>query len=190
MYFIQVEKLSDLECQNDWVGCISLLNAKVNQNPGNSQLLCRLIAECWLILSDWDTLPNAESVDYSATKSVLIAATKYGIHHFADDVNFLWETGYMMNLFPYLFYNDNEGDLFSEFEQYGTKMLKKAHELNSSDQIVELLAMGFGNDYNAYCEAKGKIQHLIPLYFSEETAIERYFRGCLEDKGTVSVNPK
>lgn len=182
MYFIEIDGLNSLEAKNDWNACRILILSKIRQNPNDINLFCRLISECWYVLSNWYCLAMDPNLDYVVFKNTLIASTNHAIQLGSNHVNFLWEIGYMMYLFPELFFDSNFDDQYTHFQKCGIDMIRKARLIKPDDRIIQVILLGFEGDLHTYNRAKKSIQNLIPMGFGGTTAVERYFSECLTDK--------
>lgn len=121
--FIPVEGLLNLEQSNKWNEAITLLHNYWLTDLSNSRTACRLIAECWYVLSDWG-LYAEEDMSFDFIKKIMIYTTRYGLGHYKD-VDFLWTVGYMISLFPYLFHNEQQETADALWQSKGKALLKK-----------------------------------------------------------------
>lgn len=176
-YFIPVAGLAELEHKNDWEGCRKLLVQEVQDNPSSAPLLCRLIGECWLVLTNRFCMEVGPDVNLSIWKSTLVAATKYGLKNFSSDVNFLWQAGYMMILFPYYFCEGGENP--ASIEDLGRKMVKRANYLAPEDKVIQSVVLGFELPYKELVNARKPYQEVILNSLGTETELEQYFRDVL-----------
>ena len=179
-YFIEVEGLYELEIQEKWEEARELLYKMWENDKLNSKKLIRLLFECWYVLAEWNCI-NTSSISRKALQDTLIECTDFGIQNFMDDVHFLCVAGYMISLFPYLFYNHGDGDFYTELEQKGLGMLRKACELNPNDRIAMALNLGFKLDLKEgeYNEVIRPLSNELAKLFPRKTAIETYFKNAL-----------
>lgn len=187
-YFVNVEFLADLEKQGEWEKARGLLYKKWSDEKMNSGLLIRLLSECWYILSEWDnSIAGNKELSFQTVKGTLIECTEFGMKNCTNNSQFLCVAGYMISLFPHLFYNGNlahnSDSLYTEWEQRGIKMLRKSHETNPSDKIANVLNLGTTMNLANYDEAKIAMQSELQYIFPDETTIELYFKdifsiGC------------
>jgi len=180
-YFAHVEFLADLEKQEKWEDARMLLYKKWSNEKKNSDILIRLLSECWYILSEWDcSIVGSKDLSFQTVKSTLIECTEFGMKYFMNNSRFLCVAGYMISLFPYLFYENNlihgSDYLYTEWEQKGVEMLHKSHKINPADKIANALNLGKTMDFSGYDEAKKAVQPEIKCIFPDETAIEMYFK--------------
>ena len=178
-YFLDVDFLADLESQEKWEEARSLLQKNWEEDRQNSKKLVRLISECWYVLSLWDCCIKTEGLSFDVFKSTLMECTEFGLRNFENDPSFLCITGYMISLFPYLFYDETKGDRYTEWESKGKEMLLNSNMLNPDDIVARILFLGTTSDYTEYNEKKVLIFSMLEKYFPNDTAIELYFRDIL-----------
>jgi len=178
-YFSDVDSLAELESHEKWEEARCLLQKMWESDRLNSKKLIRLLSECWHVLSLWDCCIKTEELSYNVFQSTLIEYTEFGLRNFENDPYFLSVTGYMISLFPYLFYELGECDRYKEWENKGKEMLLKSKKLNPDDAIANILYLGTTPDFAKYNEAKFSIAPSLVGYFPGETAIEIYFRDIL-----------
>ncbi|MCL2572884.1 MAG: hypothetical protein FWE11_10850 [Defluviitaleaceae bacterium] len=183
-YFIDCKLLSNLERQGEWENARKLLYNEWINDIDNGGRLVRLLSECWYILSEWDTgLIDDADLSFQTVQNTLIEGVEFGIANLSDDSRFLCITGYMISLFPYLFYvndsNHNTDVLYAEWEQRGFDMLQKAHEINPNDRVAKTLNLGKSMSMTEYNEAKIALKPELQYLFPGDTAIELYFKDTL-----------
>jgi len=186
-YFNDYELLSNLEKQGKWESARELLYDDWIADINNGERLVRLISECWYILSEWDTgLISDTGLSFQVVQNTLFESVEFGITNLSSDSRFLCITGYMISLFPYLFYvndsNHNTDVLYVEWEQRGSDMLQKAYQINPNDKVAEALNLGKSIGLAKYNEAKKALKPDLQHLFPGDTAIEMYFKDIL---GTV-----
>jgi hypothetical protein len=177
--FIKVPILAELEKNNQWENARQLLYDIWIKNSNNADYTCRVIAECWYVLSEWDCSIQTSSLSYAKFKNTLIEATTDGLKKFYENEGFLWLVGYMIKLFPYLFYDEENNGLYQQWEDLGQCMINKATIINSDNPISKLLLMGFQPISKEFLSAKKDFIPMIDQYFCNDTAIERYFKEIL-----------
>lgn len=178
MYFVHVQGLAELEEQDNWEACRKLLVTMLQDDPQNIQLLCRLIAECWYILVMRNSIFIRQDVSFPVMFNTLNDAVKYGLEHFTNNTDFLWQTGYMMAMFP-MYFSKINGHVGAE--QLGREMIKKAAKLCPNDTVIQVLAMGFEMSFKQLLAVKREmnLETALSSLLSNETAIERYFREII-----------
>ena len=178
-YFIEVEHLYDLEKQEKWEDVRKLLYSMWAHDSLNIGKHIRLFAECWLILAEWDCLAGTQPLSFQVFQDTLIECTEFGIKNFMNIPQFLCVSGYMMSLFPYLFYT-GDNDLYSLWEQKGVEMLHKAHALDPSSKVAEILSLGCSQtNIERYNALKSQLQPEISTLFPRVTMVELYFKDVL-----------
>lgn len=176
--FIPVEGLLNLEQSNKWNEAITLLHNYWLTDLSNSRTACRLIAECWYVLSDWG-LYAEEDMSFDFIKRIMVYTTRYGLDHYKD-VDFLWTVGYMISLFPYLFHNEQQETFDALWESKGKALLKKASEMDPNNQIANLLYIGTQEgSFEEYRSKRDRMKDVINKAFPGTTAVEQYFREVL-----------
>lgn len=177
--FIEIENLEQLEEEQQWDIARKTLFQLWKEDKDNVDKAIRLIAECWRIQSLWDCCINDEGLKYEDFQDVLIEVTEYGLKHFTDNINFLIVVGYMTNIIPYLFYKENKGEYFIEWENKGKSMLQKAYHLSQNNILAKVLFYGSINDVMKGNKAKEEIKPILVDLFPGNTSIEQYFREML-----------
>ncbi len=131
------------------------------------------------MLTEWDCCIQNENLSFDSFKETLIDVTQYGLTRLNTNVDFLWVTGYMISLFPYLFYNGEANGLYSEWEQKGKDMLLLATQTEPDNLIFKVLYLGTQGVSDEYSTAKTKLAPHLNDVFPEGTAIEEYFKDIL-----------
>ena len=178
-YFIYIDGLLSLEQHEKWEDVRKLLCRVWGNEKLNCDKAIRLISECWYILSEWDSYIDNKNLSYQAFQNTLIECTEFSMQNFKDNARFLCVAGYMISLFPYLFFVGNADVLYLEWEQKGIGMLRRAYELNPNDKVAEILSLGQTLALSEYKKIKMSIQNELTTFFPGETVIERYFRDIL-----------
>lgn len=181
-YFINVEGLIDIERQEKWEDARELLYNDWMRDKQNIGKFLRLLSECWYVLSLWDSCIDTETLSYQKFKDSLIECAEFGFLNFNNDGQFLCIAGYMASMLPYLFYNDELGDLYSEWEQRGKDMVNMAHSLYPNDQVATVLNLGAQNSTQEYVKAKESLRCSLNAIFPGQTAVEQYFKEILTSK--------
>ena len=178
-YFINIEWLHDLEKQEKWEKIRKMLYNEWDKNKNDSDMLIRLISECWYVLSFWDCSICKEGLSFQMFKNTLIECTEFGINNFTDNSRFLCITGYMISILPHLFYFNNDNDLFIEWEQKGIEMLRKSHELDPDDHVAQILNFNITSEIIEQNKVKDLLLPELLGLFPNNTAIEKYFIDIL-----------
>ncbi len=177
--FDVIEGLKELEDEERWEEARQLLLRKWLTQKDNLSLLLRVETECWIVMSNWDFCADKDIASYDVFKQTLNEAFRYGCARFFSKGDFLCITGYMITLFPYLFYEDNSDDLFIAWENIGKKMLKRANELYPQNPLYNVLYLGTTHNILEYKKAKQTLTPMISTFFPGETTIEQYFKDVL-----------
>jgi len=178
-YFVEVTELAALEKQEKWEEVRSLLFNQWNSDKNNIDRLLRLMTECWYVLVEWDCCIANEGLAFQQFKETLMLSTEYGLQHFPQNSRFLCMAGYMISLFPYLFYHDGSDSKYLELEHKGKQMLAESYALNPDDPVATVFCLGTKNQDKEYLEAKAMLSASFIDLFRGETAIEQYFRDIL-----------
>ena len=175
-FFLKIEGLSEIEHQHKWKLAIETLFNLWHEDMENVNKLCRLIAECWIILStsEREFVLSAES--FKSVKEKLIDCTNYGLSNFENESSLLWLCGYMMSLFPYLFYDNSKNDLYLSVEKIGYELLRRAKTLEPENYLYEVTYLGINEMNDEYIETRKKLQKVLNGFFPGNTMIEEYFR--------------
>ncbi len=181
--FLEVTGLFELEQAEKWEEARELLYSLWSCDKNNVSMLCRAISECWYVLAEWDCCIVNKQSSFNLFKDTLVELTEYGLEHFLTNEDFLWMTGYMISMFPYLFFKGNEDYLYSKWEQKGKQMLFKATQIQPNNLISRTLYLGsLQSNREEYLRAKKRLQSCVKDYFSGNTAIEVYFKDVLSDR--------
>ncbi len=181
-YFMSIDGLRNLEQEEKWEEARANLYHIWIGDMQNGDKLIRLLSECWYVLSLWDCSINTRSLSEQLFKDTLIECTQYGLLNLELYPKFLCVAGYMASMLPYLFYNDNIDALYSEWEQKGKEMLRKAARLDYNDKVAEVLSLGLEADLSEYAKSKEQLSYQLTDLFPNETAIETYFIDILTVK--------
>lgn len=185
--FLEVKGLSGLERAEKWEEARAMLYELWNADRENIDLFLRLFSECWYVLCEWDAVVKSECLSWETFQGTLVECTMYGLDHFDGDTRFLWMGGYMIGLFPYLFYRGEGIDqkdwdaLYLKWEAKSNEMSKKAARQEPNNLLAKLNVVGsyqfiVANGKDEYLETKKRLVPLLGKYFPGDTAIEEYFR--------------
>ena len=181
-YFTNIKGLAELEQQEKWDDVRKLLyEIWVNDKLDNGKLI-RLLSECWYLLAEWDCWVKGGEQSFKTFKNVLIECTEFGMKNFMNNPRFLCVAGYMITMFPYLFFWNGTDRLYTEWEKKGAHMLRKAYELDPLDKVIEILNLGCASDLQEYNKAKKSIQPELEKIFPGDTEIEIYFKAIMSIK--------
>jgi hypothetical protein len=190
-FFIEVNGLSELEDQEKWEEARALLYGLWDADRENLDLFLRLFSECWYVLYKWGCIMDkdpSESPSYRAFRDNLIECAAYGLTHFNKDTRFLWMAGYMIVMYPFVFYdvkNDKpkSSTLFLEWESKGQDMLDLSYKQNPNDLMAKFARLHYCSrpisaEISAADEAKEYrgVNRNFGDYFTGSTAVERYFK--------------
>ncbi len=207
-FFIAVNGLSELENDEKWEEARTLLYELWNADRDNIDLFLRLFSECWYVVCEWGCIiiksseypykDPAKDPSYQTFRDTLIECATYGLTHFSRNPRFLWMAGYMISMFPDLFFdihNDDPrfSDLYRQWESKGKEMLALVSKQNPNDLMARVMHLGSrpisdAQEKKEYREAKRKLTPLLGEYFTESTEIERYFKEGLTDPITGGRN--
>lgn len=179
MKFVEIAELELLEQNEHWGKAIDLLYKLWQNDKMNSANMCRVIAECWYVMAEWDCSINKDELDYQSIKKILIETTIYGLENNVSDVNFLSFGGYMILMFPYFFYEGNDSSFYDLWENRGKEMLLSAVCDYPDNLIAKVFLLGTKESSNTYIEAKNELADRLEEYFPNNTAVEQYFKDVL-----------
>jgi len=175
-FFLKIECLDEIEHQHKWELAVETLYNLWHEDMGNVSKLCRLISECWIILSKSESEFVLSTESFKSIKEKLINCTNRGLNSFSKEPSFLWLCGYMMTLFPYLFYDDSKDDLYSSVEKIGGELLCRAKTLEPENYLYKVSYLGVGEFNDEYVRTRKKLQKVLNDIFPDNTMIEEYFR--------------
>lgn len=177
--FIEVYGLLELEQAGKWEEAKDILYDLWRNDKYNIDKLCRLISECWYVLSLWEIVTKKDESSFHSFKLPLLEATRFGLVHFNSHPQFLWMVGYMISLFPYLFYEEDQDSLYEDWERTGKKMLRYSTQIMPEDSIAKVLYLGTERESAQYISEKNKLFPQLNDFFPGYTAIEEYFKDVL-----------
>lgn len=185
--FVVIDGLSELENALKWEKARAMLYSLWDQDRKNIELFLRLFSECWYLLCEWEVEKGTKGLSWGTFQNTLIECTTYGLEHFNQDIRFLWMGGYMISMFPYLFYYDEDktGTLYLKWESKGMEMLTQAAKQKSCDISTVLYLGSFPrNEMNTamdklYREATRSVLQHLKEYFPGTSMIEQYFKEIL-----------
>lgn len=175
-FFLKIESLEEIEHQYKWELAVETLYNLWHEDMKNVSKLCRLISECWIILSTSEVAVVLSTESFKSIKEKLINCTNYGLNNFGKEPSFLWLCGYMMTLLPYLFYDDSNEDLYSSVNKMGCELLCRAKTLEHENYLYKVSYLGIGEFNEEYVETQKKLQKNLNDFFPYNTMIEEYFR--------------
>ncbi|MCL2284847.1 MAG: hypothetical protein FWC32_00615 [Firmicutes bacterium] len=178
-YFMHIESLYSLEKQEKWDEARKLLYNMWQCDKQNAEKLNRVMSECWYVLSSWEHCINTTELSYHEFKNTLLECTVFGIKNHNKHPRFLCVTGYMISLFPYLFYTDDKGDLYEEWKQKGIDTIRKSCEIDPFDHVAMVLNQGIALNFDEYDNAKRILSPELANLFPNKTVIEIYFKNIL-----------
>ncbi len=188
--FKEIQGLSEFEKSEDWDGARLMLLDLWTKNKDDIDINFRLISECWAVLSDEGCTIELTDDVWDKYKMTLIDSTEYWIKNHKCVEVYSSMIGYMISLFPYLFYNVNagcnEGYLYGTWEKIGDKLINESYEKYSDNHIVRLIYFGnFGikSIYHIeYEKERSLVSNSMNKYFTDNTKIERYFIGVWDNE--------
>lgn len=176
--FLDVYGLLELEQAEKWYEATEMLYNLWRKDKTNLGKLCRLISECWYVLSEWDCIQK-DDLSFDAFKKIMAETTQYGLVHFNSNPDFLWLIGYMISMFPFLFYEDGSDDLYIRWEKKGKEMLLRSTQLAPDNLIARVLCLGSQCESTEYLSVKKRVALQLKDALPGQTAIELYFKDIL-----------
>jgi len=173
--FLNIENLYGMEKKGQWEEIRKMLLSNWRKNRENIDNAIRLGTECWYVLELWDCCIDNYNLDWYKFKDTLIEVTNYGIERYNNNALFLSVFGYMISLFPYLFCDDNQEELFIRWESKGKEMIKKSYEIDFNNPLVKLIYWQEKGDKKAYKKVYKEISLKEAKVFSGKSCIEEYF---------------
>ena len=176
--FLKVKGLEELERNEMWDAAIETLYDNWKADEYNVQKLCRVLAECWYVMSEYSAEFSVEKIKF--LKAILIETYQFGMIHFVSNQNFLWLAGYMSSMFPFYFYCEKVEDLYSKIENEGIHMLLVSTQIEPQNLLFKVLylgTLGFSEEYDL---ARHQLMPKLNTIFAGASAIERYFKEVLK----------
>lgn len=177
MYYKINSTIIKCETEHRWEDAIELLYSKWNEDRNNlNNLLCAGL-EIWIVLVSVNRIDELSNIDEEKFMNELMELASYGSQYFKENAIFLLFFGYMIKVMPYLFL-DYKGN-YDEWRKKGHNMMISACKLRPSDMVFKALYYSTVNNSKIYRAALDKIQNDMTVYFSGDSAVDRYFRSIL-----------
>ena len=177
--FIELADLLELERAERWDDARKLLYDLWNSDKGNVKKLCRLIAECWYVLIEWDCCIQNQQLNYDTFQQTLMKAMEYGLSNCHDDATFLWMAGYTLSLSPHLFCKNGNDAAYAAWEQRGKRLLQSAVQLEPDNLIAKVFYLGTQTISEEYLTLKAQVAPCLEQLFPGDSAVEVYFKDVL-----------
>ena len=172
------DNISILEKEGKYLMAIESLYGAWKSNREESKLLVRLAFECWYALSEQENL-NISDEQFAKVQSILMELKDYVVDNNVRDTYVLSHLGYMMSMFPYLFYANDKEDQYVEIEKIGISMMKRAIEIDPTNQIAQLFKMGSESASKSYNKLRKQLKPQIEREYSGDSCFDEYFRDVL-----------
>ncbi len=179
MPFLTVAGLEELEQRGKWKEAINLLYELWKNDPNDVSKLNRIIAECWYVLAFFDCSIDDNTLSYRTIQIKLIETTNYGLAHHLSDVSFLSFTGYMINLFPHFFCEEETDECYGRLEKQGEDMMLSAVKTDPANIVAKVLYLGTQKPSSKYMALRSQVKRRLDVLFPNKSAIEWYFREVL-----------
>lgn len=178
--FCSIDGLYQLEKCEKWNDAVSYLYHAWQEQKDRSNLLVRLIGECWYILSLWNCCMPTETMSCDRIKEILYEGIRYGQMHFSEDSHYLCFVGYMLAAPPawYLFDAHALPNGIAPADE-GMRMLRLSVQLEPDNPVSRLLLLGYSDDSEAYNALQQKYRAYIEQLCCDETALTQYFKYIL-----------
>lgn len=164
-----------LEKQEKWNEAKVYLLKSWRQHPDDLKTVIRLGFFCWYVTFEHGPLEITENdIDIKELESLLKEVTHDSLRHFMNYEDFLWCFGYMIWMTPYYF-----GE-YNEWEEKGTSMLRRAHELCPDEPIYAYSYLrSFSNTYGTRENELQQIQNVLENRFKGEGLLSDYFKSTV-----------
>ena len=172
------KQIVELENKGEYLMAINQLYKEWEQNKADGKLTVRLAFECWYALSESYRLNLSES-DCQKAKAILIQVKDNVIESGIKDAYVLSHMGYMITMFPDLFYEGDNDEQYEKHQLIGSKMLAEAVRISPDDKIAELFMLGNNNKEKAYNKLKKQLRTQIQQEYDGEDSFDEYFRDVL-----------
>jgi len=180
--FKEINGLQELEKDNQWHIARNMLYELWIKDKDNIDVHFRLIGECWYGLVYSGCEIDLSDAEWDLYKKTLIEATEYWLNNYKCLEVYSSIIGYMISLFPYLFYNCDECDeeyCYRLWEGIGADLINESYDKYKNNHIVRLVYFGNANTNSnikkEYEKEKSIVGNSINKYFTENTEIEKYF---------------
>jgi len=162
-----------LEKQEKWNEAKLYLLNSWRQHPEDLKTVIRLGFFCWYVTFEHGPLGITEKdINIEELEALLKEVTHDGLRHFLNQEEFLWCFGYMIAMTPYYFGEDDE------WEEKGTSMLRRAHELCPDEPIYAYSYLGsFSNTYGTREYELQQVQNVLEDRFKGEGLLSDYFKS-------------
>ena len=166
------------ENNNKELNRINLLYKEWQNNQKDGELLVRLAFECWHILSESFRL-ELSAADAEKAKEILIEVKDKIMESKIKNSYVLSHVGYMITMFPDLFYEGEADELYKKHQIIGSKMLKGAVKISPEDKIAQLFMLGNNNKEKAYNTLKKELKPQIAIIYNGNDTFCTYFKEVL-----------
>lgn len=177
--FKKIEKLVQLEENEDWQGAVNELYCDWLANPNDADILIRLIAECWYVMMLWDCCMPTEILDYAVFRKYMYEAITHGNIIHSTLPAYLSILGYMMVQTPYLFVENNNDEATRQTEKEGYDMLQRAVGISPSNVLCQLLLSGFSSDRSKHHKLQQRYVAELNHISWDATAVSQYFHHII-----------
>lgn len=171
------EELEEMEENGQWEESISYLREKWEHNKRKRNVLFRYATQIWYALTFKEKC-GIESKDTRAElKSMLKEVAGFAKQNFAEDTDYLWIFGYMMEANPFAFvsvitYTD-------EIKLNGKKLINEAANAQPESLLAQVVSLS-DEKKMTYKKKKKQLKPYLLEYFPGEYAVDKYFLEFFE----------
>jgi hypothetical protein len=147
----------------------------VFSDPNRKDIVLRLAAQSWYILTFWDSNMPKEKMVRSVFETSLKETYEIAQKNWLFDSDVMWIFGYFMfiNQFDFLFLDDD----IQRIEMMGNELINEAHNSDPENPLSEVLYLADNGKKSKYREAKNNLVESIREYFPSNSKIDKYFIG-------------
>lgn len=165
LWVLEIEELTKLENNEKWIESVQLLEKKLLDSDNKENYLVRLIFQCWYILNETFIFDYSEK-DYNYISLVYSNSMNNYLNINKSDYQSKLLIGYILSVNPLPL------EPYDYWENKGFEFIKDSYTKLPDIPLAKRIYDGC-NVHNALTDSV--IDNNLEDYFSNQTAIERYF---------------
>ena len=171
--FYNDDILIQYEQQEMWEESVTYLAKLLHSDPQNKNVLYRLAAQCWYVLTFWDCNMPKESLHRNFFESNLKSVYLLAREQWWSDPDCLWLFGYFMsiNQLDFLFVSADIRDV----EKVGCNLIHQSILIDPNNKPAQILYLADNAGKHKYINAKKKMKESISALFPGEPEVDKYF---------------
>lgn len=175
-YFIEIDKLIELEKDNKLIDTIELLENEVERNNDSPEYLNRYLAQGCLLLSQWEFYSVGSSDEYRTLKRKLVEFIYEHRDNTCDRYRFIYS--YFASVNPNIFTFDPREE--NRIEKEARRLLRSIYINNKDNLVYKYFYLGQSiinkRRRNRLYE---KLREEVNIIFPPETYVEEYFNSMI-----------